>query len=645
MSECLVVRGGCSSLEPASARGTVVPGLAAYVRHTRRVQFPAALGAAVREIVGAAPGARSPPMQLGDALFDEARRAMALGRHDWDDLMTYFAYAPLFFGSSALPLPLPLPRLCSEVSGFGAVRLKLLYFAATGRALPPPVLAGLLVYSRVVEPGLRAAEATFAARTTGHSLVSRADALRVLADDDPEAGDEALDAALETLGARVRAMPGDDLMDACAFRGEAFVLRRLEAPPPDGLVEGGFEDPWAGSPVAPNEGQRAAVRGLLAAAAGVMCLVGAAGTGKTRTIAAVLAACRSARRAVVVLAPTGAAAHRVRQALGAEQVAALAAPVSTVHHFVAAARGLRKRRRAAPDRAAPIDLVVVDEASMLDSATLGRLVDAVTARRSLPRLLLVGDDAQLPPVGVGSVFRDLVSDPAARAPLFRLTELMRCRAGGVAEMAAFVRDVDRLGVYVPDPHDLFVDYRPDLHAHLDGAVDRLFRDDTAWFRRTAILAYRNAVVDHINAACVARLAPGLEPSGALGRWAFPGAKVVFTRNDPALETVNGLVGYVDHLTAAAVHVRLEDEGGVLRRVPRAYECVRPAYALTVHKAQGSEYDRVLFVCTGGESVELVYTAITRARAELSVLCPGNVMLAHREPRRRTWLASELEGTD
>lgn len=93
MSGSLVVRGGCSSLEPTPVGGTVVPGLANYVRHTRRVQFPAALGAAVRELVGAAPGARSPSMQLGDALFDEARRAMALGRHDWDDLMTYFAYA------------------------------------------------------------------------------------------------------------------------------------------------------------------------------------------------------------------------------------------------------------------------------------------------------------------------------------------------------------------------------------------------------------------------------------------------------------------------------------------------------------------------------------------------------------------------
>jgi exodeoxyribonuclease V alpha subunit len=454
----------------------------------------------------------------------------------------------------------------------------------------------------------------------------------------------------------------------------------------------------AAAPVAVDDGRlRAAVRQLMPADPGAavpdwqrvaavtavlrrLCVIsGGPGTGKTSSVVRFLAllAAQSVDPPLLVelAAPTGKAAARLEEAVRAGRAtlppvlrAAIPEQASTVHRLL---RMRPNSTRAGFDRSRclPADVVVVDEASMVDLALMAKLVRAL---RPEARLVLLGDKDQLASVEAGAVLGDVCGTAPGCSPAFaaRLSGIVGetvpageissgsvlrdavvlLRASrrfaadsGIGRLAAAVNrgDADAalavLAAALPD-----VGWRPPdaqagralLAAATDGFAAYLERlrggapaadvfDGFATFR---ILCAHRAGPG--GAAGLNRLVEqALATQGLIrptGRW-YAGRPVMVTRNDPALRLSNGDVGIVvpdtddpGRLTVAFAAA----DGGVRHVSPPRLPEHETVYATTVHKSQGSEFDRVLLVLPQEPSRvvtrELLYTAITRARARVEI---------------------------
>ncbi|HVU90608.1 MAG TPA: AAA family ATPase, partial [Jatrophihabitans sp.] len=368
-----------------------------------------------------------------------------------------------------------------------------------------------------------------------------------------------------------------------------------------------------------DETQQAAVAAALAG--GVTVLTGGPGTGKSRTVAALVTLAEAAGRSVALAAPTGRAAKRLEELCGA--------PASTIHRLLGA------QPRQSEDGVVfdggfehneenPLeqDVVVVDEASMLDV----ELADAlVTACKDGTHLLFVGDAAQLPSIGPGRVLGDLID--SGTLPVTELSTLYRQAEGGtIARLAAAVRGGDLPPVDDPTREVVIVPARGSAEAA--HRVVQLVTDSIP--RALGIPAEQVQVVTpvhrgpagtiELNRALKARLNPGT------GKRRFdPGDRVVATANHLEAEPVgfaNGEVGVVEDVqvdgpvTVAFASGRAEVKG-------KAQGDLLHGWAITVHRAQGSEFPAVVVVLTpeagGLLSRPLVYTAMTRAQRHLSVV--------------------------
>ena len=405
-----------------------------------------------------------------------------------------------------------------------------------------------------------------------------------------------------------------------------------------------------------DEAQRGAVAAV--ASHGVSVLAGGPGTGKSRTVAAVvsLAAARGLR--VALAAPTGRAAKRLEELAGA--------PATTLHRLLGA-QG-RSRGDSAADQSGrgsepawifnrgeewPLDadLVVVDESSMLDAELAAALVEACADGT---RLLLVGDPAQLPSIGPGRVLADIIDSGAA--PVTELTTLYRQREGGViARLATAVRG----GALPPmggdesgaaDHEAVVVPVRGSQQAAL--RVTQLVTDSIP--RVLGIPATEIQVVTpvhkgaagtiELNRALKAQLNPGPGAHGGFD----PGDRVVAIANHIDEGFANGEVGTV---TGPADNGLVITFAGVPVTVPfKLLTDLRHGWAMTVHRAQGSEWPAVVVVfpaeATGMLSRPLVYTALTRAQRHLSVVHGAGPALARAvreigERPRQTRLAELL----
>lgn len=368
--------------------------------------------------------------------------------------------------------------------------------------------------------------------------------------------------------------------------------------------------------------QASGCRGVMMAP--VSLVQGGAGAGKTTMVAALIravsarAAASACRHAVVCVAFTHKAVLRLREALLAGGALHLA-DVRTVHSFVMAPG----RPREAAERL----LLVLDEASMLDLQLLGRLGHRLLRGAGAPRRLqvcMVGDAAQLPPVGRGEVFRQLV---AADRGVFRLAESHRTGAPGL------LWNFDRLltgqppATRVAGRAGLFLHRAPCVAAFV-GAMVRKYGGAYQY------LTWRNEDVTAINALVQAERArrgevtgPPWAAAGRGGRW-FVGDAVVFggTGRSGRGGLTNGLRGTVMAVTPG-VRFSVHWEDGRTLTVAAPPPGLALAYCLTVHKSQGSEYPRVCFACYDARAlaaradVRLLYTAVTRAREVARVVCP------------------------
>jgi exodeoxyribonuclease V alpha subunit len=394
-----------------------------------------------------------------------------------------------------------------------------------------------------------------------------------------------------------------------------------------------------------------------------LCLItGGPGTGKTRTIAVILALLhRQAERAgaepprILLAAPTGKAAIRMTESIRRlleefpDSAASLAGDAATLHRLL----GLTPdsplpRYHAAHPLAA--DLVIVDEASMIDLALMAKLFAAVPATA---RLILLGDRDQLASVEAGRVLGDICAAalspgaPTAGAPLpiamVELRENFRFAAeSGIRRLSVRVNAGDAEGALslldenrsddlrsslLPIPDLLgetlrtrvIAGFRPALEAPTPAeALDAL-----AQFRILSAVREGPFGVVNLNRLTEAALArAGLI---ALGPRHYRGQPIMVLRNDYNLRLFNGDIGLMlpDETSDGALKAFFRGADGELRRLqPARLPEHETAWAITVHKSQGSEFDRLLFVLPDEDRAiltrELVYTAITRARSGVEI---------------------------
>ncbi len=400
---------------------------------------------------------------------------------------------------------------------------------------------------------------------------------------------------------------------------------------------------------------------VVSALSPVSVIAGGPGTGKTTTLARVLAMLVRTRRPAPVIAlaaPTGKAAVRMEEALSgalASLPADLAAGLSglragTIHRLLGWTPASRSRFVHDAANPLPHDVVVIDEASMVPVTQLARLL---TALRPQARLILLGDPDQLAPVDAGPVLHDIVeAEVPPPAPLrsalhqlglpdsgavVRLRHNYRSRPALAALAAAVLeQDADRAVALATagEPGILLAGTAGDTplqeqlvrqgSAMIEAARDGRITDALAQLEVHRLLCahrrgpYGVALWSRQVEEWLAAAVPGFDPTLT---W-YPGRPLLVTQNATDLGLFNGDTGVV-----------VADPGGLRAHFARGsrvhsispflLDSVQTVHAMTVHKAQGSQFDQVTVVLPPPDSPlltrELLYTAVTRARSQVTLI--------------------------
>lgn len=407
--------------------------------------------------------------------------------------------------------------------------------------------------------------------------------------------------------------------------GVANQLRRMLATPRSSLAEfqsADWDRLWAQimgrSSLQLNKDQGRAVRAALTHKVAV--LTGGPGTGKTTTVQTIIRLLEGYGHSYALAAPTGRAAKRLSEATGR--------PAKTIHRlleFSPTAGHIFQRNEAHPLEA---DMVIVDEASMLELLLANHLLKAILPTS---HLLLVGDVDQLPSVGAGNVLRDIIESGVAA--VVRLKEIFRQEEGSWIVRNAHRINRGQMPIFAKGARDffLFTKEKPEEAAELlidivHRRIPHKFGYDPVGDIQVLSPMYRGPVgVSNLNTRLQEVLNPPRpeKPERRFGGRVFRlGDKVMQIRNNYDKEVFNGDIGRVvgiDPLNQLLT-VRIEER-------PVAYDFgemdeLVHAYAVSIHKSQGSEYPAVVVPIMTAHYVllqrNLLYTAITRAR-ELIVI--------------------------
>jgi exodeoxyribonuclease V alpha subunit len=356
--------------------------------------------------------------------------------------------------------------------------------------------------------------------------------------------------------------------------------------------------------------QWAAVHGAFAARISI--LTGGPGVGKTACTQAIVAEAERAGVSIGLCAPTGRAARRLEEATGHE--------AQTIHRMLEWMPGREPGFR--PGHPLPAGLVVVDESSMLNLRLIEVLLGGLA---ETTHVVFVGDADQLPPIGAGKPFEDLIA--AGIAPVVRLTQIFRQAARSMITTAAHEINRGRPPHLQPgddQDHDFFFIDRTSPERALETVVEVVAERAPKSFgvdpvREVQVLApmYKGAVgIDALNERLQARLNPDGSP--ALSERFRIGDRLIQTRNSHELGLMNGSIVFLRADDPGEESILVDtDEGGPLTIPYGETATLRLAYAISVHKAQGCEVPVVVGVCHRSHarmlSRPLLYTAITRAR--------------------------------
>jgi exodeoxyribonuclease V alpha subunit len=368
--------------------------------------------------------------------------------------------------------------------------------------------------------------------------------------------------------------------------------------------------------------QWAAVRSAFGARISV--LTGGPGVGKTRCTLGIVAEAEAANATIALCAPTGRAARRMEEATGHE--------AKTIHRLLEWMPGREPAFR--PGRPLPADLVIVDESSMLNLRLAEVLLNGLAEST---HVVFVGDADQLPPIGAGKPFEDLIASQAV--PVVRLTQIFRQAARSMITTAAHEINQGRLPHLEPGPdqdHDFFFIDRANPERALETVVEVVAGRAPERFgvdpiREVQVLApmYKGAVgIDALNE----RLQAELNPDGkrALNERFRIGDRLIQTRNSHELGLMNGSIIFLrEDQPDEEVIVVDTDDGGSLVIPYGETATLKLAYAISVHKAQGCEVPVVVGVCHRSHARmltrPLLYTAITRARSSCVLVGDRSVL--------------------
>lgn len=480
---------------------------------------------------------------------------------------------------------------------------------------------------------------------------------------------EALEDGLEALTERGEVVQEEVAGETACYlaelqEAEEYVSARLtemawqELLPPDGLDEI-LERIQREQGITYAPQQREAV--ALAAERQVMLLTGGPGTGKTTSLRGVLALFDALGLETALAAPTGRAAKRLGELCGMEG--------ATIHRLLETQFDPGTGRLVfAHDESDPlrVDAVIVDETSMVDICLMRALLSAL---RSDCRLVLVGDPDQLPSVGPGNLFSDLIRSGAV--PMVRLTEIFRQAAESGIVMNAHGVNEGKLPDLRNRSGDFFFLRRKEPARLADTVVELVSQRLPG---RMGIPAEQIQVLSptrktvagtaSLNRAIQEALNPAAPGKGErrFGEYIFrEGDRVMQVRNNydlmwkdrdsltSGMGVFNGDIGQILEVDNRNELLTVDFEGRIVEYSPDMLGELEPAYAVTVHKAQGSEYRAVVLVVSNAAPVLLtrgvLYTAITRAR-ELLVLVGDEEAVAHmtandRQQRRYSGLRWRL----
>ncbi len=465
-----------------------------------------------------------------------------------------------------------------------------------------------------------------------------------------------------------------------------------------------FPSPVLNDALTVPDGQRTACEVALRARFTI--ITGGPGTGKTYTAARLWVVLQALQAPggrplkVALAAPTGKAAARLHQSmlatllqLDTEFAAVLPAtaratvlPMAQTLHKLLGARADTRALRHTAANLLDVDVVFVDEASMVHLEMMAALLAAVPAHA---RVILLGDKDQLESVEAGAVLADLCQAPAGSALQAQTVTLQRSQrySGQVAALAAAVNagDITTTRAVFQATPDGAVSWRTAMKPHSIAqlALEGRAGAPVSYRRYVTLLAQRPATADlllreaatGLNSfeAWACKVLQAFESFRVLcavreglwgvagvnsvieralfdaqllqgnGEW-YEGRPVMVTRNDRALGVANGDVGLVlrSPVVGEALRVYFSAGDGLRSVATTRLQSVETAFALTVHKSQGSEFEHVVVVLgvEGGPAVvghglsrELVYTAVTRARQQVTLVAGSEAVLAAALARR------------
>ena len=360
-----------------------------------------------------------------------------------------------------------------------------------------------------------------------------------------------------------------------------------------------------------SEEQKAAIRAALSQPVSV--LTGGPGTGKTTCVKALIDLLEAGHKRYALASPTGRAAKRLSEATNR--------PASTIHRLLeySPVDGFKHDE----ENPLEIDFLVVDEASMLDLLLAHHLLKAL---RPGTHLLLVGDVDQLPSVGAGDVLRDIIA--SGIAPVMRLGTIYRQAAGSGIISNAHLINQGKMPLFPKEGGDFFLFPAEDAGAAADWVLDLLTERIPKKFGLAApgdiqVLSpvYRGpAGVTALNGRLQEALnpaSPGKPERSLFGSIYRLGDKVMQTQNNYEKEIYNGDIGFIRSLDIIEHTLGVDFDGQPVTYDWNDVDQLVLAYAISVHKAQGSEFPAVVMPVVLQHYLmlqrNLLYTAVTRAR--------------------------------
>lgn len=400
-------------------------------------------------------------------------------------------------------------------------------------------------------------------------------------------------------------------------------------------------------------------------------LTGGPGTGKTFTAAAIVKGHLDAlpleqkkQFRIILSAPTGKAVAQLEGSLRKELGTQVPVCSGTLHSIL----GIKSQPYEEEIHPLFADLIIVDECSMIDSKIFSRLLASV---QTGTRLILIGDQDQLPPVEAGSIFADLVDSELF--PTTQLTQCVRSESGEILSLAKSIREGSAQEALAFLSHkteiewiDLEEEKKPisQLYTYLweyckDKFLPPFIEKPTSeqllnCFGKFTLLSCMRKGLLGVDAVNGFFLNQSMR-SAMEGQWSvFP---IMITRNDPELQLFNGDHGFIVRQMTQNFSFRqfqLEDEalfvdrkGGFKSFPALSLTSFEYSYCQSVHKSQGSEYGEVLILAPKGSEVfgrEVLYTAVTRAKHKVSLLGSRETLmqLIGRSSRKISGLRARLE---